>query len=91
MERGRSTKSVAQSFSTFLKEIEITADEAARARALRQEVITRLGPHILGVTRSFPGGSFTRGTAVRPLKDVDVSWSCRRCTSRIAAPRARSA
>jgi hypothetical protein len=63
---------IGQSFSSFFEAIEIPAEENARAQALQREVRKHLEAQVTGVRRSFSGGSFARGTAVRPLNDVDV-------------------
>ena len=63
---------IGQSFGTFFEAIEIPAAEDARAQTLQREIRKHLETQVTGVRRSFPGGSFARGTAVRPLGDVDV-------------------
>ena len=61
-----------QAFDTFFKEIEISPEADTSARALQRDVRKLLEQHVTGVRRSFLGGSFERGTAVRPLNDIDV-------------------
>jgi hypothetical protein len=63
---------IGQDFDRFFKEIEISAAEAASAQTLQREVREHLQTRVPGVRRSFSAGSFARGTAVRPLNDVDI-------------------
>lgn len=62
----------AQAFQSFLSDLELTPterDEASRQHtALRAKLMTALG----GVETSLLMGSYRRGTAIRPLSDIDV-------------------
>jgi tRNA nucleotidyltransferase (CCA-adding enzyme) len=62
----------AQAFGKFLKEsVEPTASEAKEAE--RQEQLVRESlQKILGPQEVFISGSYGRGTAIRPLHDIDL-------------------
>jgi tRNA nucleotidyltransferase (CCA-adding enzyme) len=68
--------STASRFSRFLGNLELTSDQVADARTKYDGVASKLHTHYFGST--FTGssrkliGSYGKGTAVRPPRDVDV-------------------
>lgn len=63
---------IAQAFDTFLRRLELTDNEREEAsrqqRSLRDNLRAQLGHGI----RDILSGSYSRGTAIRPLNDIDV-------------------
>lgn len=64
---------IGQAFDAYFKDIEVSPEEAGRAQTLQRTVRAHLEARMSDrIRRSFFVGSFARGTAVRPLSDVDV-------------------
>ncbi len=64
--------SVASTFQSYLSSLELTDREHAEASAQQVALRDRLRLHLAGVIDSRLVGSYRRGTAIRPLKDIDV-------------------
>lgn len=64
--------SVAHAFQTFLSSLELTDSEHQSASRQQVQVRERLQASLGGVETSFLTGSYARGTAIRPLDDIDV-------------------
>ncbi len=63
---------VASTFQSYLSSLELTDRERADASAQQVALRDRLRGHLAGVIDSRLVGSYRRGTAIRPLKDIDV-------------------
>lgn len=63
---------VASTFQSYLSSLELTNRERAEAVAQQIALRERLRLHVAGVIDSRLMGSYLRGTAIRPLKDIDV-------------------
>lgn len=63
---------VAATFQSYLSSLELTDRERAAASAQQEALRGRLQLHLEGVITSRLVGSYRRGTAIRPLKDIDV-------------------
>jgi Second Messenger Oligonucleotide or Dinucleotide Synthetase domain len=63
---------VASIFQSYLSSLELTDRERADASAQQVALRDRLRLHLAGVVDSRLVGSYRRGTAIRPLKDIDV-------------------
>ena len=63
---------VASIFQAYLSSLELTDRERADASAQQIALRDRLRLHLAGVIDSRLVGSYRRGTAIRPLKDIDV-------------------
>ena len=63
---------VASTFQSYLSSLELTDRERADASAQQVALRDRLRLHLAGVIDSRLVGSYRRGTAIRPLKDIDV-------------------
>lgn len=63
---------IAQAFHTLTQSLELT--DAERSEAQRQQNVLRdnLRKHLGGVERDILSGSYSRGTAIRPLHDIDI-------------------
>jgi hypothetical protein len=64
--------SVASTFQLYLSSLELTDRERAEAAAQQVALRDRLRLHLAGFVDSRLVGSYRRGTAIRPLKDIDV-------------------
>jgi hypothetical protein len=64
--------SLAATFQSYLSSLELTDRERAEASAQQVALRDRLRLHLAGVIDSRLVGSYRRGTAIRPLKDIDV-------------------
>lgn len=63
---------IASTFQSYLSSLELTDRERADASAQQVALRDRLRLHLAGVIDSRLVGSYRRGTAIRPLKDIDV-------------------
>jgi tRNA nucleotidyltransferase (CCA-adding enzyme) len=63
---------VASIFQSYLSSLELTDRERADASAQQVALRDRLRLHLAGFVDSRLVGSYRRGTAIRPLKDIDV-------------------
>lgn len=63
---------VASTFQSYLSSLELTDRERADASAQQVALRDRLRLHLAGFVDSRLVGSYRRGTAIRPLKDIDV-------------------
>jgi hypothetical protein len=63
---------VASTFQSYLSSLELTDRERADASAQQIALRDRLRLHLAGFVDSRLVGSYRRGTAIRPLKDIDV-------------------
>jgi SMODS domain-containing protein len=63
---------LAATFQGYLSSLELTERERADARAQQVALRDRLRLHLAGFVDSRLVGSYRRGTAIRPLKDIDV-------------------
>ena len=63
---------VASTFQSYLSSLELTNRERADASAQQIALRDRLHQHLAGFVDSRLVGSYRRGTAIRPLKDIDV-------------------
>ncbi|HWU89206.1 MAG TPA: CBASS oligonucleotide cyclase [Kofleriaceae bacterium] len=64
--------SIASTFQAYLSSLELTDRERADASAQQVALRDRLRLHLAGFVDSRLVGSYRRGTAIRPLKDIDV-------------------
>lgn len=64
--------SSSHAFNEFMKGLELTAAERDKASGQQNELRTRLSEQLGGVLRHVPVGSYARGTAIRPLNDIDL-------------------
>ncbi|MGN6110258.1 MAG: SMODS domain-containing nucleotidyltransferase [Kofleriaceae bacterium] len=64
--------SVASTFQSYLSSLELTARERDDASAQQVALRDQLRIHLAGFVDSRLVGSYRRGTALRPLKDIDV-------------------
>lgn len=64
--------SVASTFQSYLSSLELTDRERADASDQQVALRDRLRRHLAGFVDSRLVGSYRRGTAIRPLKDIDV-------------------
>ena len=64
--------SVASTFQSYLSSLELTERERADASAQQVALRDRLRLNLAGFVDSRLVGSYRRGTAIRPLKDIDV-------------------
>jgi Second Messenger Oligonucleotide or Dinucleotide Synthetase domain len=63
---------VASTFQSYLSSLELTDRKRADASDQQVALRDRLRLHLAGVVDSRLVGSYRRGTAIRPLKDIDV-------------------
>lgn len=63
---------VASTFQSYLSSLELTDRERADASAQQVALRDQLRLHLAGFVDSRLVGSYHRGTAIRPLKDIDV-------------------
>jgi hypothetical protein len=63
---------VASTFQSYLSSLELTDRERADASDQQVALRDRLRLHLTGFVDSRLVGSYRRGTAIRPLKDIDV-------------------
>lgn len=63
---------LAATFQSYLSSLELTDRERADASDQQVALRDRLRLHLAGVIDSRLVGSYRRGTAIRPLKDIDV-------------------
>lgn len=70
--RQRFMTNVAASFQSFLSGLELTKTERDEAVRQHQVVRARLESSLGGIRTTLLMGSYRRGTAIRPLDDIDV-------------------
>lgn len=63
--------SVSQAFRTFAFRLELTDEEQRYVALCQREIEMALNP-LIAIKRTFLGGSFARGTAVRPVHAADL-------------------
>lgn len=63
---------VAQVFHDFLTDIELKPEEQKAASRQQNDLRERLRTRMPSITRDILVGSYARGTAIRPLNDIDV-------------------
>jgi len=64
--------SVVHTFDRFLHDIEPTDGDRAEIARRQQLIVRRISMSLGGVRRDLLAGAYARGTAVRPLHDVDL-------------------
>src|SRR5262245_42164944 len=71
---------VAQAFQSFLSSLELTDSDRAEASRQQEYLRNQLQQSLGGVETSLLMGSYRRGTAIRPLGDIDVFVVLNRAT-----------
>lgn len=63
---------IAQAFDQLLRTLELTQGERAKAKTQQTTLRADLRKHLPRIQRDILAGSYSRGTAIRPLHDVDL-------------------
>lgn len=66
------TLSIARAFDQFHRQVVPAGSRRKTAEKIQQHVRRQLGAHLKGLQGSFLTGSIDRGTAVKPINDVDI-------------------
>ncbi|MFS8071266.1 MAG: SMODS domain-containing nucleotidyltransferase, partial [Byssovorax sp.] len=63
---------VREAFQKFVSNLELTQPERDNVSQQQNVVRANLRSHLGGIERDILSGSYSRGTSIRPLNDIDV-------------------